>query len=378
MTAFAMRIKALLFFVLVPMIFVGQDLPLSGDARVSVLTCGTGNEVYSLFGHTAIRIQDRQTHLDVVYNYGAFDFEAPNFILRFSKGDLQYFVTAENFTDFMYQYYFEKRSVYEQELYLSQDQKQQVFDKLNETLSSDAKYYTYKFIDRNCTNMAVDLLNGVLGGKVIKKTGDKSATYRETLYPYFENHFYEQLGTSIIFGTKVDQKATLLFLPVELQNSLAVTNYKGAPIASTGKMLLNYSHQKAPFSLLNNGWTFLLLLIVIVVVNRYTIALVYFGIIGAIGLFFSVAGFYSYHEELAWNYNALLFNPALLLLLFFYLRRNEKWTYRIALFCLLSIAAYLVVMIGKIHIFIVAPVVMTNLILLARFAQKARNRFEKI
>ncbi|RZJ34669.1 MAG: DUF4105 domain-containing protein [Flavobacterium sp.] len=373
-----MRIKFLFFLLFLPVFLFAQEVPLSGDARISVLTCGIGNEVYSLFGHTAIRIQDPQTHLDVVYNYGAFDFEAPNFILRFSKGDLQYFVTAENFDDFMYQYYYEKRSVYEQELYLSEEQKQQVFETLNETLSSDARYYTYKFIDRNCTNMAVDLLNGILGGKVIRKTGNTAVTYRETLYPYFNSHFYEQLGTSIIFGTKVDQKATLLFLPVELQNSLAVTNYKGAPIASTGRMLLNYSHQKTPFSPLNNGWTFLLLLILIVVINRYTVAMVYFGIIGAIGLFFSVAGFYSYHEELAWNYNALLFNPALLLLIWFYLRRNAKWTYYTAVFCIATIGIYLLVMIGKIHIFIVAPVVMANLILLGRFAMKAQSGFERI
>src|SRR6476620_7089444 len=96
------HLKFFLFLLLIsfyPLLSVGQGIPLSEGAKVSVLTCGTGNEVYSLFGHTAIRIKDPARHLDMVYNYGAFDFEAPNFVLRFSKGDLQYFVTAEDFMD---------------------------------------------------------------------------------------------------------------------------------------------------------------------------------------------------------------------------------------------------------------------------------------
>src|SRR5690606_32698118 len=122
---------------------------LSENAEVSVLTCGNGNEMYSLFGHTAIRIHDPENGIDQVYNYGAFDFDTPNFVLRFSKGDLQYFVTAGRFADFLYSYNYEQRSVYEQTLNISQQQKQQLFDRLTATLISDERFYTYKFIDRN-------------------------------------------------------------------------------------------------------------------------------------------------------------------------------------------------------------------------------------
>ena len=66
-----------------------QTLQLSENAQVSVLTCGNGNELYSLFGHTAVRIFDPQTNIDIVYNYGAFDFATPNLDARFSKGDLK-------------------------------------------------------------------------------------------------------------------------------------------------------------------------------------------------------------------------------------------------------------------------------------------------
>ena len=77
---------------------------LSENAQISVLTCDTGNELYSLFGHTAIRINDPANGIDVVFNYGMFDFRTPNFYLKFIKGDLQYFVSTSSFEDFYADY----------------------------------------------------------------------------------------------------------------------------------------------------------------------------------------------------------------------------------------------------------------------------------
>ena len=121
-----------------------QLAPLSAKATVSVLTCATGNESYSLFGHTAVRIADPEQFLDVVYNYGAFDFSTPNFVAKFAKGDLQYFVVADSFSEFIGRYQYEGRSVYEQKLRLSLPLKQQLFD-----LLWFQKYYLYPIVRRN-------------------------------------------------------------------------------------------------------------------------------------------------------------------------------------------------------------------------------------
>ena len=137
------RLKILLFFLL-SITAAGQSFPLSEKASVSVITCGTGLEVYSLFGHTAIRIKDPERNVDIVYNYGAFDFRTPNFALKFVKGDMQYFVTSSSFNDFMAQYDYEKRSVAEQVLVIPQEKKQQLFEELNSVLFSDKRFYTYK------------------------------------------------------------------------------------------------------------------------------------------------------------------------------------------------------------------------------------------
>jgi len=220
-------LKIILFFLFLigTLSSFGQNIILSKNARASVITCDTGNESYSLFGHTAIRITDSENNLDVVYNYGAFDFRTPNFVAKFAKGDLQYFAVANTFSDFMSQYTYEQRSVFEQELMIPLAYKQRLFDNLTAVLASSESYYTYKFIDKNCTSMVVDLLNKTLESKVITKDFDTDKTYRSILFPYFDNFFYEQLGTSIIFGTKVDEYSNHIFLPFELHKGLQQTQF---------------------------------------------------------------------------------------------------------------------------------------------------------
>lgn len=343
-----------------------QAEELSKNTRVSVLTCGTGNEVYALFGHTAIRITDQATNLDIVYNYGAFDFATPNFVGKFAKGDLQYFATSEAFSDFVLQYQYEQRAIVEQELHMTDAQKQSLFDELNRVLVSNEGTYTYKFIDKNCTNMAVDLLNKTLGSNVISKRENLNFTYRETLFPFFDGHFFEKLGTSIIFGTKVDQQATLLFLPIELLQSLATTKISGKPLAEKAEVILAQPNQKTPFSWWNNWVVYLGVLLAILILNKKIISLTFLTLVGFIGLFFVVAGFWSLHGELAYNYNALLLNP--LLLLFVALSLNKKTELLKKLTYVLSacFALYFILMLNKIHFWIVLPLFVTIVIIVLR------------
>lgn len=356
-----------LFLFLIFATTFGQKISLSKAANVSVLSCGTGNEVYSLFGHTAIRVQDSLNGIDVVYNYGAFDFNTPNFVMKFTKGDLQYFAVVNSFADFINQYRYEKRSVYEQELNIPTELKQQVFDNLNTSLSSGESYYTYKFIDKNCTSMVVDIINKTLGSIVIVKKEDTNLTYRRILYPYFDGHFYEKLGTSTIFGAKVDRYGTQIFLPLELKKSLEKITFRNQLLAKEGKTLLDYKNE-VPFSWWNNSYTYLILLLLIISLNKKSISIFYLSSMAFIGLLFSFVGFYSQHLELANNYNILLFNPTLLGLLFFYWTKNKQGLYILAVVNLICLVAYFFVIVNKAHLFIVLPLLVTNTILLIRIA----------
>ena len=351
----------------------GQSPILSENARVSVLTCGTGNESYSLFGHTAIRISDPNQFIDLIYNYGAFDFNTPNFVAKFTKGDLQYFAVAHPYTDFINDYTYERRSVYEQELNIPASLKQKLFDNLNTSLASGESHYTYKFIDKNCTSMVVDIINKTLDTTAIVKNTDTDISYRTILYPYFDGHFYEKLGTSIIFGKKVDQLGTQIFLPLELNKSLKTVQFNSQLLAKENKTLLAFN-EIPPSSWWNNFYTYALLLGFILFMNRKIIQQIYFLLMGILGLFFLFIGFYSSHHELAYNYNILLFNPALLVLLYFWLTNKKKWAYNLSLFNLLSLVVYLIIMISKAHLLIVSPLIITSSIVLVKIALKNRRK----
>jgi hypothetical protein len=355
----------------------GQPILLSEKARASVITCDTGNESYSLFGHTAIRITDLENNLDAVYNYGAFDFRTPNFVAKFAKGDLQYFAVANTFSDFMSQYTYEQRSVFEQELLIPLAYKQKLFDNLTAVLSSNESYYTYKFIDKNCTSMVVDILNKTLKSKIIKKDFDTDKTYRSILFPYFDNFFYEKLGTSIIFGTKVDEYSNHIFLPFELHKSLQQTQFKNQLLCKESKTLLEFKKQ-APNSWWNNIYTYLIFIGLILILNKKYMDVFYLFIMGFLGIFFATVGLYSFHQELANNYNVLLFNPTLLVLLYFIMVKNKKWVVNLAVFNIVLIGIYLIVMITKAHLLIVLPLLLTSIIILAKIVFRYSKRIPVI
>ena len=338
----------LLLFIFVSASFNAQQMPLSKAAKISILTCEKGNELYSLFGHTAIRVKDEASNLDIVYNYGTFDFRTENFYLKFIKGNLQYFVSAYPYSDFYEEYVQENRSIYEQVLRLSAPQKQQLFDALNTTLFSDEKYYTYKFIDRNCTTMVVDKVNETLGEKCVVKTSHLDQTYREILFPYLESHFYENLGINIIFGEKVDRKGDILFLPDEFMESLKTAKSNQLLLAENPITLLQSQKIAFPKSLWNNYFT------------------------GLLGIFLLSVGFYSFHEELLFNYNSLLLNPSLLFVVYFFYINNLKWLKYSVLFNFLCLFIYLILLFNKPNFTQFIPMILSSIVILIAF-----YRFEK-
>lgn len=360
--------KKLLFILLLLNSFANcfsQNIVLSEKACISIITCDTGNESYSLFGHTAIRIKDEINNFDAVYNYGAFDFATPNFVAKFVKGDLQYFAVANTFSDFMSQYTYEKRSVYEQELNIPLSYKQKIYDNLTHSLASSDSYYTYKFIDKNCTSMVVEILNKNLGSNVIVKKVDTEKTYRSILFPYFDGSFFEKLGTSIIFGNKVDEKGDRIFLPFELQKSLKLISFRNNLLSKDSVVLLNFK-KETKSSIWNNFYIFSILLGFIILVNKKGIDIFYFSIMGVLGVFFVFVGFYSFHKELTYNYNILLFNPVLLVLVYSILRKNAKWIVNLSIINLGFLMLYLILLINKIHLLIVTPLIITSVILLIK------------
>lgn len=360
------KLSFLLFFFSFANSF-GQSLMLSDKATVSIFTCGKGDQLYSTFGHTAIRIKDTANQIDVVYNYGAFDFRTENFYLKFVKGDLQYFMNVTTFEEFIYEYQYDNREVVEQTLNLSFFEKQQLFEKLNTNYTSQEKYYTYKFIDKNCTTMVVDKINQTLGKPLIQKVDDQSISYRTVLYPYFEDYFWNKLGINIIFGHRTDEMATQLFLPVELMHSLDKAKINGKPLVSKKEILVKTGQPEVPFSFVGSIYFVALLLLLLLLTNNRIVFLSYLAVLGLLGLFLCLVGLYSLHREVLWNYNALLFNPLFLALPFL----RADYRKKMIVLCGTLLLGYTLFMLNKPHFLLMLPFLLANSYILWRLYKKA-------
>jgi hypothetical protein len=363
-----MRHKILLFlFLAFHSLAFSQSPKLSDKAQVSVFTCGRGEQLYSTFGHTALRIKDEVNQLDVVFNYGTFDFRTENFYLKFVKGDLQYFMSVTSVEEFIYEYQTDGREVIEQTLDLPLSSKQKLLNELSAALYSSERYYTYKFIDRNCTTMVNEKIGGLLEGKKMTKVDDKTITYRELLYPYFENYFWYKLGINIIFGAKTDTKAEQLFLPTELLNSLDQAKIGGKSLVTDKNTLVEGTPAtNTSFSFFNSIYCIIAFLGLLVLLNQRWLFLTYLFVCGLLGLFLCLVGLYSNHQEVLWNYNALLFNPLFLLL---FLLKKEKLL-KVSLLSIALLFVYAVVMINKPHLPIMLPFMLTTLYMLLKLIGK--------
>ncbi|MNE61621.1 hypothetical protein D3C80_1568480 [compost metagenome] len=161
-------------------------------------------------------------------------------------------------------------------------------------------------------------------------------------------------------------------MPFELQKSLKNVYFQNHPLVKENKTIVEFE-KEVPSSWWNNWYTYLLLLGGIILINKRSIDLFYLGVLSALGLFFICAGFYSFHKELAYNYNILLFNPTLLALLYFHFTKNKKGIYNLALFNLLSLFVYLIILINKAHLLLVLPMIVTSGVVLVKIVMKNRE-----
>lgn len=347
-------------------VLFAQGYRLSDQAKLSVITCGSGDQLYSIFGHTAIRVADEAIDLDIIYNYGTFDFNTPNFYLKFVKGDLDYLLTTSTFEQFIYEYQQDNRDVFEQELALSPAQKQQLFELLTKNVYSEERFYRYKFIDKNCTTMAVDKVNEVLVPYTIKKNKPYEKSYRHVLNPYLDNLFYEKLGINIIFGHRPDTEAKQLFLPNEFFESLATAKPNNSSLVANTITHNLQDKSKIKTTWWNTPYTLLFGLLLVVFSNNKKVYTTYLIVVGVLGIFLLAVGLYSLHREVLWNYNALLFNPIYLPLVVYFWQEKAIKFKKTLLLSLALLLVYTIYLAFKAHFLLLVPFIGTHAFLLYR------------
>ena len=235
------------------------DDTLSPAARVSLITCGPGEALFEAFGHAALRVHDPLRGRDVVYNYGLFDFNQPNFYLNFARGNLLYRLGKADFNQFLYAYQYDNRWVKEQVLALTPAERQQLYTLLEiNNLPQNQEYY-YDYIFDNCATRPRDVIEQVLGGQLSYRyhyADTLHYTLRDLIDRYLTHdprHAWGDLGIDLGLGADIDRAATpheYTYQPEFLADALATATVKranGAPMPLVEEtFLLNEAAPRAP------------------------------------------------------------------------------------------------------------------------------------
>ena len=233
--------------------FTAGGQTLSPAAGISLLTCGAGGELYSTFGHSAVRVYDPEQSLDLVFNYGTFDFNTPHFYSDFVRGKLNYMLNVTRFDHFLFAYEAEQRWVFEQQFNLTPEQKEQLFAFLVNNSLPENKYYLYDFLFDNCTTRIRDLLETECQITLPDKPLNHRPTFRALLYPHLTAMPWSKLGIDLLLGSRTDRVATpreYLFLPEFLMKALDNATVNGKPAVAGSHYLLPPDKQAsygAPF-----------------------------------------------------------------------------------------------------------------------------------
>ncbi|GGD02568.1 lipoprotein N-acyltransferase Lnb domain-containing protein [Hyunsoonleella pacifica] len=352
-----MRHYFILFFCFCYFILPAQEL--SENAEISVLTIAPGASLNDAFGHSAFRIQDDTNHLDLVFNYGVYDFEAPNFILKFAQGKLNYLIGLNRFNDFYRAYTGADRGIKQQTLNLTYTEKQKLFSYLIENYKPENRRYLYDFLFDNCATRIKDVVN-VASNNTIKYNIPKNyeeATFRTLIQENLNRNSWGSLGIDIALGAVVDRKATPeehMFLPKNIYTFFekATKTDDETSLVKESKILFQETNQNTTSNfLLSPLFIFGLLGLLIAFItykdnknNKRTkiLDIIIFALTGLAGVFILLLWFATDHQTTHNNYNLLWANPLNFILLFQLFKRNmSNWfakylKFQLILLCLMA------------------------------------------
>ncbi len=317
-------VKKLLFtaFILCLNLTFSQNYNLSPDAQMSIITVGPGNSLNDAFGHNAIRIQDVSGRLDVCFDYGRFDFEAPNFYLNFARGKLNYSIGAVNYYDFLRFYQWQNRTVEEQELNLNQEQKEKLYEYLVNNYKPENRNYLYDFFYDNCATKIKEVLDIATNNALAYNNPKdfKAETFRTLIQNNLNRNSWGSLGIDVALGAVIDQKATPqehMFLPSYIHEFFDVATFKNTDLPLVKESKTVYKEKptvKSDNFFLSPLFVFGIMGIWILFItykdfkkNKRTKSLdiILFSLTGIIGVLILLLWFATDHKATHQNYNLL-------------------------------------------------------------------------
>jgi hypothetical protein len=287
-----------------------------------------------------MRVQDGIKGTDVIFNYGTFEF-GPDFYTKFIKGKLLYFLSTENYSDFVSLYAWDKRGIQEQVLLLDCQQKAQLVKALYLNSEEANKYYRYDFLFDNCSTRLRDITaNSDSGqfqfGGVIP---DKAPTFRNLIHTYLNagRQYWSKLGIDIVLGSGMDVKVSnqqAMFLPDYLMKGFAGAALNGQPVVAPAQVILQEQNLGSNNFVIHPMVVFGLLLLLICILSFvrhkkvqqfiHAFDVGFFLLSGLTGLLLLFMWFGTDHLLCRNNFNLLWALPTHAIAAFF-LRKKTRW-----------------------------------------------------
>ncbi len=313
--------------------------------RISILTHGPGEELYSTFGHSAIRILDSAAHIDRVYNYGVFNFNDPDFLSKFIQGKTDYYLDTEPFENYIRPYFQEGRYTHEQVLNLDSIEIENTFLALEKNALEENKYYRYDFLRDNCSSRILDILIANAPNlEVYGSLNPDNKSYRKLVDEVYQSQhrYWIGLGVRIVFGNRANLIPTsreMSFLPEQLENLIYKSSVRGQPLVATSTHLSpdNVQFSEMPFYMRPSFVFTLISFVLFLLFVRSSKSLIIFDIVyillGLLGLLLLYLSLFTENPYFPLNWDILWANPLFLLIPF--IRNRKKHWYKSTLsYCL--------------------------------------------
>ncbi len=358
-----------------------------GDsAKVFLITVSPGEEIYSHFGHSALRILEPRRGIDITYGYGMFDFSIPHFYEKFVFGRLLYCISADRFEDFMEEYKSTGQEVYQQLLNLTNKEKYQLIMNLQINYRPENRWYRYDFLYDNCSTRIRDIIEKSVDGKIEYDSSfiKKQKTFRDLLSISLENEPWVSLGINTMLGTGSDKTAAAkeyMFLPCYL---MKITSGSGISTGKNSRQLtgqpvtiLKGTIPVAKLNLFNKPETYFVVLFFLALLVSYLgyrknlysrwFDIVLFSVTGVLGLLFSIIWIGSLHKVMAYNINILWANPLnfIIAIILILNTKHIKWFRHILILFAVILLLYIPCSIITFHHLFTVPL-MIDILLLSR------------
>jgi len=321
-----------------------------------------------------LRVRDETYGFDVVYNYGVYDFNTPNFYTKFARGKLLYQLDVRRYQPFYESYVAQNRWVKQQTLNLTYSEKQAVFNFLQNNAKPENRKYKYDFFYENCATKIRDVLKEVLGEQLAYNDDfvEEEQTFRELIQKNLHWNTWGSMGIDVALGAVIDKKASAWeyqFLPNYIFKAAetAIITRNGSKeklVQNTTTLFKNNPTENNSFFFTSPLFIFGLLGVLIIFItfkdrknntrSRLMDATI-FLITSLIGVFLLLLWVATDHTATANNYNLLWAFPLSLLLIGVIAKRFPKqWLRKYVFFLIVLLGLLMVHWITGVQVFATA------------------------